>query len=192
MPQTAINYRQPQFLNEGQYYTTSPRRIDGAVVPFPNGQGAVLPFGRVCHLVAGKAVLPSQAADATHQILGVSILNERYGLTVPTLVGDPTTVEEGYPNDPNALVECMTMGDIVMFSEEALVPGDSIAYRFDTASLAGSKLGRVRKYFSGAAAGAQVGCETLPNAKALTACSANSLVVIRVGTFTASGTNSFV
>ncbi|MBW4692208.1 MAG: hypothetical protein KME27_10625 [Lyngbya sp. HA4199-MV5] len=193
MPQTTVGYRQNKWLTEGQVGDTSIRRLDGAIVNTPNGETGVLPFGRVTHLVNGKAVLPTQAADATHLILGVNIFNERWGLYLRDLLKQQSglqasgTIPEnavGYPALTNVLVETMTMGDIVMYSEEALNPGDLIAYRFATASLSGSQLGQIRKGFTGTAAGAQVGCELLPGARAYEACSAGSLVLVRLGTVT--------
>jgi hypothetical protein len=190
MPQTSVNFRQNQYLAEGQLADTSLRQIEGAIVNFPNGEAGVLPFGRVLHLVSGKAVLPTTAADSTHLILGVSILNERWGLYLRDLLKAQSNLQQsgnipenavGYPQGSNVLVEALSKGGIAMFSEEALAVGDIIAYRYATASRAGSSLGQIRKGFTGAAAGEQVGCELLPGVRAATACTAGSLVIVRLG-----------
>lgn len=201
MPQTTVGYRQSKWLAEGQIADTSIRRLEGAMLNAPNGETGVLPFGRVIHLVSGKAKLPVAAASGSNPILGVSLLNEKWGIGLSDLLKAQSSLQQsgtipenavGYPAGANVLVDYMTFGDIVMYSEEALSPGDIIAYRYATASLSGSALGQIRKGFTTTAAGAQVGTEVLPNARAMTSCTAGSLVVVRLGVTGATAGFSFI
>jgi hypothetical protein len=186
MPQTAVNFRQPVAIGEGQIADTSIRRLEGAITNVLNGMagGAMLPFGRVIHRNAqGRAVLPSAAASAATPILGVSLLVEKYGVPMPTLIGTQGTLEStaipvGFP--AGALVEYMQMGDIWMLTEEAILPADvgaGVFYRYAGGTAPNNVAGRVRK--SAVASEA----EALPNAKFMNTAPAGGLVIVRIGSF---------
>lgn len=185
MPQTAVQYRQPVAIGEGQIADTSIRRIEGAVQTVLNGVAAngILPFGRVIHRNAqGKAVLPSAAAAAATPILGISLLVEKYGVSIPSLIGTQGTIESspmqfGFP--ANAMVEYLQMGDVWMITEEAIAVADigaPVFYRYATGA-GGTVMGRVRK----AAVASEA--EALPNAKFMSTAAAGGLVIVRIGSF---------
>lgn len=190
MPQTAVTMRQPIAVGEGQIADTSIRRLEGALANVMNGVAAngILPFGRVIiRNNAGRALLPSAAATATATatagpILGISVLTEKYGVSMPALIGTQGTIETnpipvGFP--AGALVEYMQMGDIWMVTEEAILVADigaPVFYRFATGA-GGTVMGRVRK--SAVASEA----EALPNAKFMNTSPAGGLVIVRIGSF---------
>jgi hypothetical protein len=184
MPQTGVSYRQKRWLAEGQIASTSVRRIEGAMESILNGESGNLPYGRVIHRNAeNKAVLPTAAASAASPILGISVLRELDGVSIADLqLTTPAAI--GFP--PGSIVEYIQMGDVVVFCEEAITVADvgaPVFYRYATGA-GGTVLGRVRK----SAVADQA--EALPNAKFLTTCPANSLVVVRIGAF-AGGTAAY-
>lgn len=178
MPQTSVDLRQPAWLGEGQLADTAVRRIEGAMQNYPNGVAGMLPFGRVVVRNAqGQAVLPSAAATATNPIIGVSVLNEKYGIPLSAAIA-ATNAPTGYPQGPNVLVDVMAFGDIVMQTEEAIAATDvgaPVFYRFAGGTAPNNVVGRVRK----AAVASEA--EILPNAKFITASAAGGLVVVRIG-----------
>jgi hypothetical protein len=189
MPQTSINFRQGLAF-EGQIATSAPRILDGVVQGYENGMAGKLPFGRVVVVnpsdTTGKGLILPTAAAATQPPLGVTFLNEEWGLPFSDLLRAPTVAygsnpapiaenEIGYPQGTNVLVGVMTVGDVWMITEEAVVPGDPVFYRYASGA-AGTVLGRVRK--------TNVTNETssLPGARFHRVAAANSLVIVRLGT----------
>lgn len=189
MPQTSIAYRQGLAF-EGQVATTATKTIDGIIQGYENGMAGKLPFGRVVVVnpsdTTGKGLILPTAAAATQPPLGVTILNEEWGMPFSDLLRTPTVSfgsspspipenEIGYPQGTNVLVGIMTAGDVWMYTEEAVVPGDPVFYRYATGA-GGTVLGRVRK--------ATVANEVspLPGARFQMAAAANSLVIVRLGT----------
>lgn len=176
MPQTTIGFRQGQAISEGQYATTAQRRIDGAIENFKNGLAGILPFGRVvvrdpADTTRQKVILPTAAA-ATQPPIGICVLDEEWGISLADLQSAvaPTL---GYPQGDNVIVGVTRMCDIWMYTEEAVVAGDAVQYRYASGA-AGTQLGRVRK----TAVASET--STLPNAQFLTPASANSLVIVRL------------
>jgi hypothetical protein len=145
MPQTAINSRQVQWLGEGQYATTRNRSVDGAVMQAI--AAAFIAYGRVAVLdPATNMVSPLSGAPAATAILIVPILVDRYGVALSTALLD-TAQDMGYPQ--GAMVEYITQGDVVMWSENGGVLGGDVHFRHTAAAAPNNKLGRVRSAADG-------------------------------------------
>jgi hypothetical protein len=147
MPQTVVNSRMPKWLTEGQRASTQEPRIDGAIANAYNGNasGAILPFGRVSVLNPATRVVTSLAgaAPGAGSQLIVPLFTEKFGMTLSQLITRPAT-DLGYPgNNPNALVEYIVEGDVVMWSEVTVQAGQQVHYRH-TGSGGNTVLGRVR------------------------------------------------
>ena len=144
MPQTTVQYKPKQWLCEGQYATTAIRTIRGALENAYNGNTGLLPFGRISELdPTTRQVTTLSGAPTSGNLLIVPVYAERYGLTLDKLKTEPAAEEFGYPEGSDVLVEYMTMGDIVMYSEVAVEAGDPVFARH-TASGGNTVLGRVR------------------------------------------------
>jgi hypothetical protein len=145
MPQTAINSRQVQWLGEGQYATTRNRSVDGAVMQAV--AAAFIAYGRVAVLdPATNLVSPLSGAPAAGLILVVPILVDRYGVALNTaLQSDPGDL--GYPQ--GSMVEYITQGDIVMWSENGGTLGGDVHFRHTAAAAPNNKVGRVRNAADG-------------------------------------------
>lgn len=183
MPQTTVAYRQPSAIGEGQFASTGPRRVDGAIERFVNGMTANLPFGRVCVLDptdpnARKVILPTADA-ATQPPIGITILNEEYGVPLSDLTAATNPIV-GYPPGISAIVGIAPVGDYYMWSEEAITPADirsrvPVLYRYAVDAAPNDHLGRIRK--TAIASKTSV----LPNARIITTTSAPGLVIVRLG-----------
>lgn len=160
MPQTTVGLRQPKWLAEGQYGSTAMRRVDGALTPAVCGiASGVLPFGRIAVLdPATNVVTAVSGVPAAGSVLIIPVLNEKYGIPLAQLTAFPsgdlqqvgTIVDPavGYP--PGSLVDYITAGDIVMWTEEAVNIGDPVFYRYTAGAGVNTVLGRVRKTVDGA------------------------------------------
>jgi len=147
MPQTTVNYGLKKWLTEGQIADSSLRQIDGALHNAINHNG-VLPFGRIAVLdTTGNIVSPLSGAPSTGQILVLPVFVEKFGITLTQAFSNSNDV--GYPADYEA-VEYLTKGDIVMYSEEAVVMGDAVHYRHTAGTSPNDVVGRVRKSVDGA------------------------------------------
>ena len=147
MPQTVVNSRMSVWLTEGQRASTQEPRIDGALANAYNGNagGAILPFGRVSVLnpVTRAVTSLAGAAPAANSQLIVPIFTEKFGMSLSQLITRPAT-DFGYPgNDPNALVEYIVEGDVIMWAEVSVQAGQQVHYRH-TGSGGNTVLGRVR------------------------------------------------
>lgn len=144
MPQTTVQFRQKTWLTEGQYASTDYRTIEGAIAPAYNGNTGILPFGRVSQMVPGtRQVTTLSGAPASGRLLIVPIYAERYGIELSVLHAAAAPAALGYPDEPGVLVEYLTRGDIVMWSEVAVAAGDPVFARH-TAAGGNTVLGRVR------------------------------------------------
>ena len=144
MPQTTVTYRQPRWLTEGQYASTGLRNVAGALENAFNGNTGILPFGRVARMdPATRQVTTLAAAPAAGSVLIVPIYDECYGIDLATLSAKPPTTNLGYPKVDGVVVEYMTFGEIVMWTEVAVSVGDPVFTRH-TASGGNTIMGRVR------------------------------------------------
>jgi hypothetical protein len=145
MPQTQINSRQVQWLGEGQYASTRNRSVDGAVTQAI--AAAFIAYGRVAVLdPATNLVSPLSGAPAAGLILVVPILVDRYGVALATALQD-TAQDLGYP--AGAMVEYITQGDVVMWSETGGTLGGAVHYRHTAAAAPNNKVGRIRNAADG-------------------------------------------
>lgn len=176
MPQTTVQYRQDKWLCEGQYASTAQRRIDGAIQFAKNGN-ALLPFGRVATLdPATNIAAPLSGAPGGSLLLIIPIFTERFGLTLSSLISNDSS-SFGYPaNYEN--VEYITMGDVVMYSEQAVNVGDPVFYRHTAAAAPNNVVGRVRK----AAVTSETPASALTTARFAETTTAAGLVLVRVQT----------
>lgn len=142
MPQTSVQYRQPALLTEGQIATTKQRSIEGAIANAKNG-AAVLPFGRVAEMNPATRIVTSlDGAPTAGNVLIIPVFTERFGLSLQELAANSANI--GYPPDYE-LVEYITFGDVVMYSEQAVNPGDPVFYRHTAGDAPNTIVGRVRK-----------------------------------------------
>lgn len=178
MPQTSVEFRQPKWLCEGQYATTSQRRVDGALQAARNG-AAILPFGRLAQLnPATNIISPLAGAPAANLLLVIPIYIERLGIPMQTLIDATFTnpaAPIGYP--PNyELVEYITMGDVVVWSETAVNPGDPLFYRHTAATAPNNLVGR----FRATAVAGETNATAITNARFIEQTTGAGLAVVRV------------
>lgn len=176
MPQTTVESRQNKWLCEGQYATTSQRRVDGALQYAKNGS-TILPFGRLAVLdPATNIVAPLSGAPAATSLLVLPIFTEKFGLSLSDAVAaNASSVVIGYP--PNyENVEYATLGDFVVWSEVAVNAGDPVFFRHTAASAPNNVIGRFRK----AAVAGETGATALSGARFIEQTGAAGLVVVRL------------
>lgn len=131
MPNTYYGNLIDVSLYEGQVYSTVSKTIRTRL----NSGNAVIPFGRA--LVQGtnadEALLPSGGSGV---FVGIAVLTQAYEV-VKDSSGDV-----GYPAD--VAMDVLDQGDIVVYVEEAVAPGDAVYFRH-TANGAGKAIvGRFR------------------------------------------------
>lgn len=144
MPQTTVQYRQRKWLAEGQYASTGLRTVEGALQNAYNGNAGVLPFGRLSAMDSTtRQVTTLAGAPASGTLLIIPVYAERYGLSLVELNTEPNITDIGYPEGDDVLIEYMTTGEIVMYSEVAVEAGDPVFARH-TANGADDVIGRVR------------------------------------------------
>lgn len=146
MPQTTVSLRQNKWLSEGQYATTNARVIEGALenvtANVPAGQ--FLSYGRVAALnTATKQVAPLSGAPGAGIILVIPVLLDRYGMPLSQMAANTNPTAIGVPS--GGLVDFITDGDIVMYTEEAVNIGDAVHYRHTAAAAPNDIVGRIRK-----------------------------------------------
>jgi hypothetical protein len=141
MPQTGISSIQQKWLGEGQYASTRARSVDGAVQQaIANG---FIPYGRVAVLnTSTNRISALNGAPANDAVLVIPILVERYGMSLAEAYADPATGDLGYPD--GAMVEYITEGDVVMWSENGGTIGGAVHFRHTAAAAPNNKLGRIR------------------------------------------------
>lgn len=173
MPQTTVAYSQPDLLVEGQIASTATRSIEGAIAYAKNG-AAVLPFGRVAELNPATGIVSSLSGAITAgNILIIPVYTEKFGIKLEDLAANSTAL--GYPaNYEN--VEYITMGDVVMYSEQAVNPGDPVFYRHTAATAPNNVVGRVRK----AAVTDETPAAALMTAKFISQTAGAGLVIVRI------------
>lgn len=143
MPQTTVAYRQSKWLAEGQYASTRHRTIDGAVQYAKNG-AAILPFGRVAELnPVTNIITVLDGVITAGNLLVIPVLAEKFGIKLDDLAAN-SSAGIGYPANYE-LVEYITSGDVVMYSEQAVNVGDPVFYRHTAAAVPNDVVGRVRK-----------------------------------------------
>jgi hypothetical protein len=141
MPQTTISSRQPQWLGEGQYASTRARSVDGAVMSaYADG---FVPYGRVAVLdpTTNKVKALTGVPTAT-DIIVIPVLQERFGESIPTLLRNDSP-DIGYPS--GSMVEYITEGDVVMWSENGGTLGSAVHFRHTAGTAPNNKVGRIRK-----------------------------------------------
>jgi hypothetical protein len=136
---------------EGQIADTSIRVIRGALENWVTGDAPV-PFGRgVIRLPSGRISLPTATGQ---KIIGISVATDIFGSTYSA----GKLVDPAYP--PNSCINIITMGDILVWSETACNPDDSLFVRLVAGTAPLDVVGR----FANATG---TGLEALPGCKAL-------------------------
>jgi hypothetical protein len=141
MPQTTMTSRQVQWLGEGQYASTRARSVDGAVMSaYADGFVA---YGRVAVLdPLTNKVKALTGAPAATDIIVIPVLQERFGETIPNMLLN-TLPDIGYA--AGSMVEYITEGDVVMWSENGGTLGNAVFFRHAAGVAPNNKVGRVRK-----------------------------------------------
>jgi hypothetical protein len=102
-----------------------------------------VPYGRVCVLdPATNKVKALTGAPLTTDIIVIPVLQERFGETIPNLQLN-TPIDLGYPS--GSMVEYITEGDVVMWSENGGTLGSAVFFRHAAGVAPNNKVGRVRK-----------------------------------------------
>jgi len=145
MPQTTVSNRQPQWLGEGQYATTRARSVDGAVEEAI--ASGFIAYGRVAVLnPLTNVVTALSGAPAAGSILIVPIMVDRYGMTMTDAFA-AVAPDLGYPT--GSMVEYITEGDMVMWSENGGQLNGAVHYRITAGTAPNNKVGRVRNAADG-------------------------------------------
>ena len=145
MPQTTVSSRQSQWLGEGQYASTRARSVDGAVEEAI--ASGFIAYGRVAVLnPVTNVVTALSGAPAAGSILIVPIMPDRLGMTMTEALAD-VAPDLGYPT--GSMVEYLTQGDTVMWSENGGQLGSAVHYRITAGTAPNNKVGRVRNAVDG-------------------------------------------
>lgn len=168
MAQTTINYLAPIGF-EGMLADTANRIVRGAIEQWTADMA--IPFGRaVTMLPSGKISLITAAGQ---KIIGIAISVDLWGLAFVSNAATPAP--PGYP--PNTALNILTVGDIFVYAEDAVVAGDPLLVRVTASTAPKDVVGRFGK-----AAGIGLEAPTGAEIVAITTTKAAGIVAVRVNT----------
>lgn len=139
MAQTTVKLQQ-NIGFEGTLVTDNFASIRGALVPYYNKTGALLPFGRAVQITDGTAsdVKPLDDEDAT--IVGITLYNDfQQGFPLT----DPDS--QGYDNESLVSVLIKGAADVCVWSENATTRNGEVWVRYATTDPVNKPLGRFRQ-----------------------------------------------
>lgn len=167
MPQQSINYLAPIGF-EGMLADTANRIIRGAI----EGWTADVPiqFGVAVTLLNGKI---SPLTGTGQKVVGIAVATDLWG--VPLVANDQAPPPPAYPT--KVALNILTVGDIFVWSEDAVNAGDSLLVRFAAATAPKNIIGRFAK-----AAGTSLEVPTGAEIVALTTTKGAGIVAVRVNT----------
>lgn len=169
MGQTSMTYLAPSAF-EGMLGDIIPRVIRGAIERWVSDVD--IPFGRAVTMLPNGKISPITAAG--QNVLGIAVAVDMFGM-IPTVLSGVPQKAPGYP--PLTPLNILTVGDIWVWTEDAVTAGSPMLVRAVAAAAPKDILGRFAK-----TAGTGLEAPTGAEIAAITATKGAGLVAVRVNT----------